>query len=136
MANLEPSIGIDPSDADRVATVIAHLLPEDGQSMLEFSDPRLGVIRRNAAEHIDGGRGYLPYLIDVSISQFLSSKSVDQVIAVEDVFAGVGIAGEGNASSGRITHVAEHHSLDVRGGTDIVRDFLQKLPRAIFQPES
>ena len=27
MANLEPSIGIDPSDADRVATVLARLLP-------------------------------------------------------------------------------------------------------------
>jgi biopolymer transport protein ExbB/TolQ len=61
---------------------LSHLLPEDSQSMLEFSDPKLGAIRRNAAQLLVGQGGYLPYLIEVSVSQFLSSKSVDQVIAV------------------------------------------------------
>jgi len=58
------------------------LPPDDDESMLEFSDPRLGAIRRGATQHIGEGRGYLPYLIDVSITQFLSTKSIDQVIAV------------------------------------------------------
>jgi len=60
----------------------ALLPPDDDESMLEFSDPRLGAIRRDAAEHVGDGRGFFPYLIDVSIAQFLSTKSIDQVIAV------------------------------------------------------
>jgi len=42
----------------------------------------LRLIKRKAAGLFDESRGYLPYLIDVSISRLLSSKSIDQVIAV------------------------------------------------------
>lgn len=64
------------------ALIDAGLLPEDGQTVLEFSDPRLGAIRRQVADKFDDRRGYLPFLIDVSVSQLLSSRSVDQVLAV------------------------------------------------------
>jgi len=60
----------------------AHLLPEDDKSVLEYADLRLGAIRRRASTLFDERSGYLPYLIDVSISRLLSSKSIDQVLAV------------------------------------------------------
>jgi hypothetical protein len=59
-----------------------HLLPEDDVTVLEYADPRLGLIKRKAAGLLEDSRGYLPYLIDVSISRLLSSRSIDQVIAV------------------------------------------------------
>ncbi len=62
--------------------ISGHLLPDDDQSMFEFADPRLGVIRRNAIQLRSEDRGYLPFLIDLSVSQFLSSKSIEQVISV------------------------------------------------------
>jgi hypothetical protein len=60
----------------------ARLLPEDERSVLEYSDMKLGAIKRRAFPLFDDGSGYLPYLIDISISRLLSSKSVDQVLAV------------------------------------------------------
>lgn len=60
----------------------AQLLPEDDKSVLEYSDLRLGAIRRRASTLFDETSGYLPYLIDVSIARLLSSKSIDQVLAV------------------------------------------------------
>jgi biopolymer transport protein ExbB/TolQ len=60
----------------------AHLLPEDDKSVLEYADLRLGAIRRRASTLFDESSGYLPYLIDVTISRLLSSKSIDQVLAV------------------------------------------------------
>jgi hypothetical protein len=59
-----------------------HLLPEDDMTVLEYADPRLGLIKRKAAGLLEENRGYLPYLIDVSISRLLSSRSINQVIAV------------------------------------------------------
>jgi len=59
-----------------------QLLPEDDRTVLEYSDPRLGAIKRRASGLYDESSGYLPYLIDVSISRLLSSRSIDQVIAV------------------------------------------------------
>ena len=41
---------------------------------------------------------------------------VDQVVAVEDVLAGVRVAGEGDAGARVVPHVAEDHRLDVDGG--------------------
>ena len=40
---------------------------------------------------------------------------VDQVVAVEDVLAGVRVAGEGDAGARVVAHVAEDHRLDVDG---------------------
>jgi biopolymer transport protein ExbB/TolQ len=64
------------------ALLAAQLLPEDERSVLEYSDLRLGTIKRRASGLFDETSGYLPYLIDVSISRLLSSKSVDQALAV------------------------------------------------------
>ena len=41
---------------------------------------------------------------------------VDEVFAVEDVLAGGGVAGEGDAGAGGFAGVAEDHGLDVDGG--------------------
>ena len=47
---------------------------------------------------------------------------VDQILAVEHLLAGGGIAREADAGAGGIAHVAEHHGLHVRGGADVVRN--------------
>jgi hypothetical protein len=47
---------------------------------------------------------------------------VEQVLAVEVVFAGGRVAGEAHASAGGIAQVAEHHRLHVDGGAEIARD--------------
>ncbi len=55
-------------------------LPEDTQTVLQAHE--LGPIRMRVAERHDGENGFLPYLIDLSILQFQSSRSVDQVVSV------------------------------------------------------
>ncbi len=47
---------------------------------------------------------------------------VDEVFAVEDFFAGGGVAGEGDAGAGFIAGVAEDHGLHVDGGAPFVGD--------------
>ncbi len=47
---------------------------------------------------------------------------VHQVFAVEFVFAGGGVAGEGNTSAAVIAHVAKHHALYVNGSAPITGD--------------
>ena len=49
---------------------------------------------------------------------------VDQVLAEEDLLAGVGVAGEGDAGAGVVAHVAEDHGHDVDGGAEVVGDLL------------
>lgn len=55
-------------------------LPEDEETVLQFPD--LGAIRRRVARTFDGEHGFLPSLIDLSVLQFQSSRSVDQTVAV------------------------------------------------------
>jgi hypothetical protein len=55
-------------------------LPEDDQTVLQQRD--LGPIRRRVAKEFDNEHGFLPYLIDLSILQFQSGRSVDQTVAV------------------------------------------------------
>jgi biopolymer transport protein ExbB/TolQ len=55
-------------------------LPEDDETVLQFAD--LGPIRRKVSKAFDGEHGFLPSLIDISVLQFQSSRSVDQVAAV------------------------------------------------------
>lgn len=62
------------------ALIDRHLLPEDDETILQFSD--LGAIRRRASELQKDSGGYLPHLISLSILQVFTSKSVDQTIAV------------------------------------------------------
>ena len=50
---------------------------------------------------------------------------VDQELAVEDVFAGAGVAGEADAGGAVVAHVAEHHGLDVDGGAPVGGDVVQ-----------
>jgi hypothetical protein len=47
--------------------------------------------------------------------------SIDEVFAVEDLLAGGGVAGEGDAGAGVIAHVAEDHGADVRRGAPVMR---------------
>jgi len=57
-----------------------HLLPEDQETVLQPAD--LAPIRRRVA-HLSGrGLGFLPSLIDISILQFQSGRSIDQVVSV------------------------------------------------------
>ena len=55
-------------------------LPEDEQTVLQHRD--LGPIRRRVAKEFDNEHGFLPFLIDLSILQFQSGRSVDQTVAV------------------------------------------------------
>jgi biopolymer transport protein ExbB/TolQ len=55
-------------------------LPEDDKTVLQISD--LGVIRRDVSRLYDSQNGFLPYLIDISITQLQSSRSVDQAVAI------------------------------------------------------
>lgn len=57
-----------------------QFLPEDDRTVLQAGD--LGPIRLKVAKSFDGDAGFLPYLIDLSILQFQSSKSVDQTVSV------------------------------------------------------
>jgi biopolymer transport protein ExbB/TolQ len=57
-----------------------HLLPEDTETVLEASD--LGPIRKRVSKLFDKTHGILPSLIDLSILQFQSGRSVDQTVAV------------------------------------------------------
>lgn len=57
-----------------------HLLPEDTETVLEASD--LGPIRRRVAKLFDKSYGILPSLIDMSILQFQSGRSIDQTVAI------------------------------------------------------
>jgi biopolymer transport protein ExbB/TolQ len=56
------------------------LLPEDDASVLQIAD--LGPIRRRVSTLYDADNGFLPYLIDLSITQLQASRSVDQAVAV------------------------------------------------------
>lgn len=55
-------------------------LPEDDQTVLQMRD--LGPIRKRVAREFDGENGFLPSLIDLSILQFQSGRSIDQTVAV------------------------------------------------------
>jgi biopolymer transport protein ExbB/TolQ len=55
-------------------------LPEDEETVLQAHD--LGDIRLNITKQHDGEHGFLPSLIDLSILQFQSSRSVDQTVSV------------------------------------------------------
>lgn len=55
-------------------------LPEDATSVLQLED--LGSIRRKVTDLYDGENGFLPYLIDISIIQLQTSRSVDQAVAI------------------------------------------------------
>lgn len=57
-----------------------RLLPEDQQTVLQQAD--LGPIRRRVAALFDQENGILPSLIDISILQFQSGRSIDQVVSV------------------------------------------------------
>src|ERR1019366_5787125 len=64
---------------------------------------------------------------------------VQQILAVERVLAGGGIAGEANAGGAVVAHVAEHHGLDIdRGaplGWDVVQPALSDGARVHTRPE-
>jgi biopolymer transport protein ExbB/TolQ len=62
------------------AFVARRLLPEDAETVLQSSD--LPDIRRKTTGNFNGEHGFLPYLIDLCILQFQSSRSVDQTVSV------------------------------------------------------
>ncbi|MBI4906006.1 MAG: MotA/TolQ/ExbB proton channel family protein [Acidobacteria bacterium] len=55
-------------------------LPEDDATVLQARD--LGPIRKRVMSAFDEEHGFLPSLIDISVLQFQSSRSVDQTVAV------------------------------------------------------
>ncbi len=57
-----------------------RLLPEDQETVLQPAD--LVPIRRRVAHLFDREHGFLPSLIDISILQFQSGRSIDQVVSV------------------------------------------------------
>lgn len=57
-----------------------HLLPEDDTTVLQVGD--LGPIRGRVGRLYDSDNGFLPYLIDISITQLQASRSVDQAVAI------------------------------------------------------
>lgn len=68
-------------DGVREASFLEHsLLPEDDATVLRPTD--LGPIRRKVSALYSSGRGFLPQLIDLSILQFQSGRSIDQTVAV------------------------------------------------------
>jgi len=62
--------------------IAAGLLPDDPTTVLEFSDRRLSEIHRKAAQLHDNESGHLARLIDLSITQLFSSRSVEQTLAI------------------------------------------------------
>ena len=67
--------------AEREFSFVAqHLLPEDGETVLQSQD--LPAIRRQTTGNFNGEHGFLPYLIDLCILQFQASRSVDQTVSV------------------------------------------------------
>ncbi len=56
------------------------LLPEDDHTVLQAQD--LSPIRRKVAAHVHDEHGFLPSLIDISILQFQSGRSIDQTVSV------------------------------------------------------
>lgn len=57
-----------------------HFLPEDEQTVLQAKD--LGPIRRSVFGQFDAENGFLPALINLSILQFQSSRSIEQTASV------------------------------------------------------
>jgi biopolymer transport protein ExbB/TolQ len=57
-----------------------HFLPEDEATVLQVQD--LGPLRRRVAREFTGEHGFLPSLIDLSILQFQSGRSIDQTVSV------------------------------------------------------
>lgn len=57
-----------------------RLLPEDDSAVLQIAD--LGPIRRRVLSLYDADNGFLPYLIDISITQLQASRSVDQAVSI------------------------------------------------------
>jgi biopolymer transport protein ExbB/TolQ len=57
-----------------------RLLPEDQETVLQAAD--LAPIRRRVAHLFSREHGFLPSLVDISILQFQSGRSIDQVVSV------------------------------------------------------
>lgn len=57
-----------------------NLLPEDEETVLEAGD--LGPIRKRVSKLFNKDHGILPSLIDLSILQFQSGRSIDQAVSV------------------------------------------------------
>ena len=68
------------SAAKELGYIDMKLLPEDDETVLESVD--LGPIRKRVASLSDRKHGILPTLIEVSILQFQSGRSIDQTVAV------------------------------------------------------
>ena len=78
----------------------------------------LGVDRRHVLGHLrDLGRG-------PDAGDHVLALGVGQVLAVEDLLAGVGVAGERDAGARVVAHVAEDHRHDVDRGAEVVGDLL------------
>ena len=57
-----------------------EFLPEEEETLLQSNE--LGPIRMKVRQRFDSEHGFLPSLIDISILQYFSSRSVDQTVSV------------------------------------------------------
>ena len=72
-----------------------------------------------------GARGLGDLLRRADAGDHVLALRVDQELAVELLFAGRRVAGEGDAGRRGVAHVAEHHGLHVDGGAPAFRDAVQ-----------
>ena len=105
-------------DGDELGGAYGHRLLERGilGCTLLFADALKG---GPAARTLDGD-----LLGGADAGNHIFALGVDEVFAVEDVFAGSGIAGEGYAGGGVVAHVAVDHSLNVNGGAPFLGDLV------------
>ena len=66
--------------AQELVHVRMGYLPEDEQTVLQPHE--LGAIREKVMGRFDDDSGFLPYLINLSVLQFQTSRSVDQAVSV------------------------------------------------------
>ncbi len=82
------------------------------------------------------GGEFLDLLGGADAGHHILALGVGEVLAVENVFAGGGVAGEGDAGAAVVTHVAEHHRADVGGCAPLVGDVVLAAvnDRAVVHP--
>lgn len=68
------------SAASETAFLARGFLPESDDAVLTLDD--LGPLRRKVAGAFEAERGFLPYIIDLSVLQAQASRSVDQTVSV------------------------------------------------------
>ncbi len=86
---------------------------------------RHGVLERRLLGRDRPGPGVRDRRRGADAGHHVLALGIDQVFAIEDVLAGRGVAGEGNAGGRGLAHIAEHHGLDGDGSAPFVRNVVE-----------